>query len=98
MALVKVLPGGLVQVPAAPGSITVQSTSGARTTYSTLALAVSAAVNGETIIVGTGTYSVSANLAKNGVNWYFAPGATISATGNFDLFTDAGGATSYTIS
>jgi hypothetical protein len=32
------------------------------------------------------------------VNWYLAPGATISASGNFDLFTDAGGATSYTMS
>jgi hypothetical protein len=80
------------------GSITVQATDGTQTAYSTLALAVAAATSGQTILVGPGTYSASANLAKNGVNWYFAPGATISASGNFDLFTDAGGATSYTIS
>lgn len=48
--------------------------------FLTLAAAKSAAVSGDLIVVGPGTYN-ERNLLKNGVNWYFHPGATVSFTG-----------------
>jgi len=62
---------------------------GTWTAYSTLALAKAAAVSGDTIFVGPGTYD-EANLLKNGVNWDFAAGANVAYTGagNAAIFDD----------
>jgi len=45
--------------------------------FLTLLAAQAAASSGQTILVYPGTYS-SVPLGKNGVNWYFMPGATVS--------------------
>ena len=42
--------------------------------------ALSSSVSGDTIIVGSGVYN-SNNLIKNGVNYYFSPGAIIDYSG-----------------
>lgn len=65
-------------VPA--GAILVVNTAGVSTNYSTLTLAKAAATSGQTIMVGPGSYSVTDTILKNGVNWYFAPGATVTFT------------------
>lgn len=62
--------------------------------YLTLSAAQTAASSGDTIIVGPGTYTPSANLAKAGVNWRLN-NATIAGTGNIDLFTDLSGAMTF---
>lgn len=46
--------------------------------FLTLTAAKTAAASGDTIVVGPGAYTVSANLAKNGVNWHFSAGATVT--------------------
>lgn len=48
--------------------------------FKTLTKAKTAAVSGDTIIVLPGTYNEN-NLLKNGVNWYFMPGAKVSYSG-----------------
>ncbi len=42
--------------------------------------AQAAAVNGETIQVGVGTFTITTSLGKNGVNWFFYPGAHVKST------------------
>jgi len=55
-----------------------------------LVAAVAAAVSGDEIQVGPGTYTVAGNLAKNGVNWHFAAGATVTrSTGTGAIFDDS---------
>lgn len=49
--------------------------------YLTIAAARSAASSGDTIVVRPGTYSVSATILKNGVNYRFEPGSIVNATG-----------------
>lgn len=46
--------------------------------YLTLAAAKAAATSGDTIYVRPGAYTCSASLAKNGVNWHFAAGASVT--------------------
>lgn len=53
---------------------------GAVTYFNTLTLAKAAAVSGDTIYVAPGTYN-ERDLLKNGVNWWFAPGAKVIYTG-----------------
>ncbi len=47
--------------------------------FTTLGAAKAAAQSGDTIVVGPGTY-VENDLLKNGVNWFFAPGAIVTYT------------------
>jgi hypothetical protein len=47
--------------------------------FTTLAAAKAAAQSGDTIVVGPGTY-IENDLLKNGVNWFFAPGAIVTFT------------------
>ncbi len=86
---------------AKPGAIVIHSTAGTQdSSKTTLATAVAAAVSGQTIRVGPGSYVVTSNLAKAGVNWDFAPGATVTrqdATSGF-IFDDGGAAMTFTIS
>lgn len=64
-----------------PGLATIVKTDGTiRSVQATLAAAVSAASSTDTIMVGPGTYNEK-NLLKNGVNWYFAPGAIVAYSG-----------------
>lgn len=44
------------------------------------------AVSGDTVVVGPGTYAITSNLAKNGVDWFGFPGALISRTDSADGF------------
>src|SRR3989338_5420622 len=46
----------------------------------------------DTIFVGPGTYIITSTLGKNGVNWWFAPGATVKRTDsdNTELWSDNG--------
>ena len=48
--------------------------------YASLQSAKADAQSGDTIVVGPGTYN-ERNLLKNGVNWYFYPGAKVIYTG-----------------
>lgn len=66
--------------------------------FLTLGAAMAATSSGYTIRVGPGDYAVSASLVKNGVNWEFAPGATVSmdtaATGE-GIWDDNGSAATF---
>lgn len=72
--------------------------------FLTLGAAKTAASSGDTIVVYPGAYTPTANLAKNGVNWYFYPGTTVNATGTWGggIFDDsiygANGAVSFVVS
>lgn len=46
--------------------------------FLTLGAAKAAASSGDTVIVLPGSYTVTASLAKNGVNWHFTAGASVS--------------------
>lgn len=62
--------------------------------YSTIAAAVTAAVSGDLIWVRPGTYPVSTNLLKDGVNFWCDKGVIITNTSNmFNADTTAGGTT-----
>lgn len=61
------------------GQAIVQKPDGSATAYATLTAAKTAAASGDIIAVGPGTYD-EANLAKDGVNWYFYPGAIVNST------------------
>ena len=69
-------------------------TTGIPTYYATLELASTAAVSGQTINVGPGTYTVTTTatdgLAKNGVNWYFEAGAIVNKATTGSLFNLVG--------
>lgn len=62
-----------------------------------LTTALAAAVSTDTIYVNAGTYNVSSNIAKNGVNWVFDPGVTINHSGFTYLFSDGGSAFSFVV-
>lgn len=47
-----------------------------------LSAAKTAAQSGDTIYVRPGSYSTTASLAKDGVNWHFEPGTAVTMTGN----------------
>jgi hypothetical protein len=67
--------------------VTILKSTGARVPMGSgtgvLARAKAAAVSGDTIDVGPGTYN-ERDLFKNGVNWHFRPGAVINYTGSAD--------------
>jgi hypothetical protein len=46
--------------------------------FLTLAAAKAAAVSGDTVSVRPGSYTVTASILKNGVNWHFEAGASVS--------------------
>lgn len=48
----------------------------------TLAAAKTAAASGDTVCVRPGTYAVTDSILKNGVNWWFEAGATVTMTQN----------------
>jgi hypothetical protein len=48
--------------------------------YTTLASAKTAAASGDLIVVHPGSYTVTASILKNGVNWHFEAGATVTQT------------------
>jgi hypothetical protein len=62
-----------------------------------LVAAKTAAASGDTIHVGPGAYAITEALAKNGVNWHFDAGATVTATGA-GIWDDGGSAMSFTVS
>jgi hypothetical protein len=67
--------------------------------FKTITAAKAAAASGETIVVGPGTYD-EYDLLKNGVNYFFMPGAVVHYTGGASLasiFTDTAGAVTSTI-
>lgn len=59
--------------------------------FATLVAAKDAAASGDTIRVNPSTYVVAANLLKNGVNWWFAPGAQVdwTAASTCGIFDDS---------
>lgn len=67
--------------------------------FLTLAAAVAAAQAGDTIHVRPGAYVVTNTIAKNGVNWYGEPGASITKTDGIStgIFDDDGVARSFTV-
>lgn len=62
--------------------------------YQTLGAAFSASASGDTLFVFQGSYTVTTNLIKNGIIWYFYPGVTVTfgsgASGY--MFSDGGAA------
>lgn len=62
--------------------------------FQTCAAAKTASPSGYLIIVRPGDY-IEANLAKDGVDWYFEPQTTVSATAN--LFDDGGSALTFNV-
>lgn len=63
----------------------------------TLGAAKTAASAPATIYVGSGSYN-ERDLAKNGINWYFLPGASVDYTGTSGaIFDDAGSTVSYSV-
>jgi len=62
--------------------------------------AKAAAIAGDLIHVGPGDYVVTANLAKNGVNWYFEQGSVVTlspVSQSVDMFGDGGSAVTFSI-
>src|ERR1051325_8975333 len=43
-----------------------------------LQIAKAAAVSGDTVIVGPGNHKITSSLAKDGVNWQFMPGSSVT--------------------
>jgi len=67
--------------------------------FLTLTAAKTAATVGDLIHVRPGTYAITGNLAKNGVNWYFEQGASVSMVqdGEFGMFDDEDTAMSFSV-
>jgi hypothetical protein len=72
-------------------SIIIVHVDGTRTLYRThgntnvargkaLQIAKAAAVSGDTVIVGPGNHKITSSLAKDGVNWEFMPGSSVTRT------------------
>jgi hypothetical protein len=60
--------------------------------YLTIGAAKTAASSGDTIVVRPGSYTVSATILKNGVNWYFEPGTIVTATSTASVIGDSASA------
>jgi hypothetical protein len=69
--------GNLVYVDAINGNDGTGAAGDISTPFLTLAAAQGAAILGDTIMVLPGAYT-STQLGKDGVNWYFMPGATVN--------------------
>lgn len=66
--------------------------------FLTLPAAKTSAVSGDTVIVGPGAYTVSGSIAKNGVNWDFDSGATVtSAAATPGIFDDGNTAMTFEV-
>jgi hypothetical protein len=83
--------GALVWVDAVNGSDTTGTRGRSDLPFITLTAAKTAASSGDTIVVLPGTYTPSATLLKNGVNWHFLNGAVVNST-SADIFSDGGSA------
>lgn len=59
--------------------------------FATPEAAVAAATSGDTIVVEPGTYTITGNLAKDGVNWRGERGTIFNATANNLILFDDGG-------
>lgn len=60
--------------------ITLVRSNGTDGQYDTLELAKAAGSSGDVVVVGPGDYTIQGNLAKDGLDWFFLPGAAISPT------------------
>lgn len=58
--------------------------------FLTIEAAVSVAQSGDMIKVFPGTYSVSSNIAKDGISYYFEPGAIVAKTTSGHMFDTSG--------
>ncbi len=67
--------------------------------FATLAAAKAAAVSGDTIVVYPGSYSVTQSIAKDGVNWHFMAGATVTFSDYSDtaIFDDGNTAMTFAV-
>jgi hypothetical protein len=68
--------------------------------YLTCAAAKTAASSGDVIIVRPGSYTPTVSLAKDGVNWYFHPGTTVTLANNTDtvgIWDDGASAMSFSV-
>lgn len=68
--------------------------------YLTPTAAKTAATSGDTIIVRPGAYTTAASLAKNGVNWRFEPGASVTFADDVStagIWDDGGSAMTFTV-
>lgn len=75
------LTGNLAYVDAVIGNDATGTVGDLTLPYATLLAAQTAAPAGTTIVVRPGEYA-STPLGKNGVNWYFMPGANVTFAGN----------------
>lgn len=82
------LTGNLAYVDAVTGNDATGAVGDFSLPYASLIAAQNAAPAGTTIVVRPGAYT-SGTLGKNGVNWYFLPGATVAftATSAFNVLT-----------
>jgi hypothetical protein len=58
--------------------------------FQTIQVALSNAVSGDTIFVFPGEYTITASILKNGVTYYFSPGAKVTISNGNSPFTDNG--------
>jgi hypothetical protein len=67
--------------------------------FATPTQAKAVALAGDLIHVGPGAYVITGNLAKDGVNWYFEQGATVTMVGDIadQVFSDVSGAMSFSV-
>ncbi len=90
--------GGAITTNLVYVSTTGNDSTGARNDLSkpflTLEAALSASLSGDTIIVFSGSYTVTTTatngIAKNGINWYFYPNTTITKSSAGDIFNTTG--------
>ncbi len=68
-----------------PDKAILMHTDGTWDVYTTLAAAKAASVSGETIVVGPGAYT-DKDILKDGVNWWFAPGAVVTHDGTASTY------------
>lgn len=95
------LTGNMVYVDGTNGSDITGTIGNESKPYQTLSSAKTDATAGYTIVVRPGTYTTTTNLAKNGVNWYFEPGAVVTMASDLDstaIFDDGGTAMTFTVS
>jgi len=95
--LAEVLTGKVLWVDAVHGNDDLAERERMTIPFMTLASARDAAQSGDTIVVLPGTYDEN-DLAKDGVNWHFLPGAIVDYDGSGDaLFDTTGGAMAFKV-
>lgn len=68
--------------------------------FATPEAARDASIAGDTIVVRAGDYTTATSLAKDGVNWFFYPGATVTFADDIStegIFDDGGAAMQFTV-